>query len=672
MVVRRGQPFQMTLTFDESYNQNQHELQLILETGIKPLVSKGTRVELFLSKPDQQGQWGATLKEQKDTTLNLEITSPPSCIIGQWRIKIRTLRKATMQPAKKVYSHPKPLYVLFNPWCKDDQVYLHDDGLLKEYVLNDTGNIFVGNYKYNSAKPWAFGQFDDPVLDCVLSLLNRVDYRLREEFPAASRSDPVLIVRRLTDLVNHADDNGILIGNWSGDYEGGTKPTFWTGSLEILEKYYETKSPVKFGQCWVFSGVLTTCCRALGIPARSVTNFASAHDTDVSLSIDYHFDEEGQPLEHMDSDSIWNFHVWNDVWMARPDLTNKDYGGWQACDATPQETSNGLYCCGPCPLWAIKNGDVTVPYDGRFIFAEVNADIVSWQREYGYFNKKLRVDRTGVGKCISTNRPQCRVDTSSWGGSKEVITNQYKHTEGWETERAAVMMANMSGTRANMYNQPDEESKDVTVKVVDKEQANYGDNIIVEVELENKSKEDRTVSGTWMLRSFYSTGVSAHQIHKQRLNVKLSPEQKVTEKMEISFRNYNPKTIEGCFFKTNIVCKVMETNQTALGEDDFRLIKPDLALKVSEEVKVGSTFKVLVSFTNPLPMRLTSCSLEVEGPGLQRPRRITQDSVGPKDTFTTEVEMTAMKPGTRTIIASFDSKELVAIDGSCEIEVKGI
>ena len=40
------------------------------------------------------------------------------------------------------------------------------------------------------------------------------------------------------------------------------------------------------------------------------------------------------------NDSIWNFHVWNDVWMARPDLP-RGYGGWQAIDATPQEASDG-------------------------------------------------------------------------------------------------------------------------------------------------------------------------------------------------------------------------------------------------------------------------------------------------------------------------------------------
>ena len=87
-------------------------------------------------------------------------------------------------------------------------------------------------------------------------------------------------------------------------------------------------------------------CRALGIPCRSVTNYVSAHDTNSSLTIDKFFDEDGEEIEGGPDgdnwDSIWNFHVWNDVWMARKDLP-KGYGGWQAIDATPQEESDRKY-----------------------------------------------------------------------------------------------------------------------------------------------------------------------------------------------------------------------------------------------------------------------------------------------------------------------------------------
>lgn len=38
---------------------------------------------------------------------------------------------------------------------------------------------------------------------------------------------------------------------------------------------------------------------------------------------------------------VRNFHVWNESWFKRPDLPD-GHDGWQAHDATPQETSEGL------------------------------------------------------------------------------------------------------------------------------------------------------------------------------------------------------------------------------------------------------------------------------------------------------------------------------------------
>lgn len=116
-----------------------------------------------------------------------------------------------------------------------------------------------------------------------------------------------------------------------------------------------------------------------------MSNLVSAHDANASLTVDKYYNTKNEeidfdPLNPVGEDSIWNYHVWNDVWMARPDLP-KGYGGWQAIDATPQETSSGFYQCGPAPLEAIKQGAVCYNYDVPFMVASVNADLMRWKED---------------------------------------------------------------------------------------------------------------------------------------------------------------------------------------------------------------------------------------------------------------------------------------------------
>lgn len=64
--------------------------------------------------------------------------------------------------------------------------------------------------------------------------------------------------------VNANDEGGVVKGRWSGDYLDGIEPWAWTGSTAMLEEYMKTRRPVKYGQCWNFCGVLTTCKDLLG------------------------------------------------------------------------------------------------------------------------------------------------------------------------------------------------------------------------------------------------------------------------------------------------------------------------------------------------------------------------------------------------------------------------
>ncbi|NWH82734.1 TGM1 glutamyltransferase, partial [Piaya cayana] len=218
----------------------------------------------------------------------------------------------------------------------DDQVYMEETSDLNEYVLNESGRIFYGTEQQIAERAWNYGQFDAGVLDACLYILDR------RGMPHSARGDPVIVSRVVSAMVNSLDDNGVLVGNWTGEYAQGTNPSAWAGSVAILRSYHASGAPVRYGQCWVFAGVMTTVLRCLGLPTRTVTNYNSAHDTDVSLTTDIYFDENMRPLERLNTDSVWywNFHVWNDCWMKRPDLPS-GYDGWQVVDATPQETSSG-------------------------------------------------------------------------------------------------------------------------------------------------------------------------------------------------------------------------------------------------------------------------------------------------------------------------------------------
>lgn len=83
---------------------------------------------------------------------------------------------------------------------------------------------------------------------------------------------------------------------------------------------------------------------------------------------------------------------------------------------------SGVFRCGPCPVKAIKKGDVYIPYDGRFIFAEVNGDQVYWEVDEEGEMKVCHIERRRVGRCISTK--------AVGSNDRKDLTYDYKFPEG--------------------------------------------------------------------------------------------------------------------------------------------------------------------------------------------------------------------------------------------------
>ncbi|XP_048253231.1 annulin-like [Haliotis rufescens] len=445
LVLRRGQEFKMTITFDRPYDIKKNDITLMFNLGDEYKPHKGLNASFTVDETGatkyKPNNWGATVTGQEGNSLTLSVFIPATTPIGEWEFAIQTI--VDVKDDKNIiwqYNHTADVIdIIFNPWCKEDWVYMEDDVWRTETVLNDHGTQYYGTYNQVGVKAWAYNQFNYGILDTALHLV-RKSFGFQATPAMAS---PVKVSRMIAKIVNSPDDDGVLLGNWSGNYAGGVAPTAWVGSEKILLEYMKTAKPVRYGQCWVFSAVTTAVCRALGLPCRSITNFSSAHNTDLfRLSVDVIKREVGGVIEETKDDFIWNFHVWNEVFMRRPDL-NTDaikYDGWQVIDATPQERSDGVYVCGPAPVVAIKEGHLNVGDDTSFVYAEVNADKVEWTNS-NVLNTLVETkrDRYAIGKNISTHKPTGKPYASSSTGNfmtgddnmeREDLTKCYKYEDG--------------------------------------------------------------------------------------------------------------------------------------------------------------------------------------------------------------------------------------------------
>uniref|UniRef100_A0A669BJI7 Protein-glutamine gamma-glutamyltransferase 2 n=1 Tax=Oreochromis niloticus TaxID=8128 RepID=A0A669BJI7_ORENI len=423
LIVRRGQPFTVKVELTQPFNPDLYPLTITAETGKYPSENLGTKScfgipDKIRRSPSAKAVWKVELEKRSyplTGSLNLTITPPADAPVGKYNLTARYRNEETLLAT---------LVVLFNPWCPDDSVSLSDEAQRQEYVMNEHGIIYSGSENYIRSVPWDFGQFEEDMVKICLKILDVNPKHLANAAnDVSARCNPIYVSRVVSAMINSNDDCGVVEGRWSAPYSGGNEPTHWSGSYPILKRWYDINcQSVKYGQCWVFAGVMCSVMRLLGIPCRVITNFQSAHDNNKNLTIDvYHADYGVREKETRDS--IWNFHVWLECWMTRTDLAKDGkYDGWQVVDPTPQEKSDSVYCCGPAPVKAILDGETDLKYDVPFVFAEVNADCVDWLCKADGTMTKMLSDTKSVGQNISTKAvgSNTRLD----------ITDKYKYKEG--------------------------------------------------------------------------------------------------------------------------------------------------------------------------------------------------------------------------------------------------
>uniref|UniRef100_A0A668TAH5 Transglutaminase-like domain-containing protein n=1 Tax=Oreochromis aureus TaxID=47969 RepID=A0A668TAH5_OREAU len=583
LIVRRGQPFSITLQCNGTLRPR-HHLDLVLHLG------KRDEVEIKVQKERGAGdKWWFNQQGAQDEML-LTLHSPADAIIGRYSLAV-----LLMSPDGRILEKKDKMsfHLLYNPWCKDDVVYLPDETQLQEYIMNEDGIIYMGTWEYIKSTHWNYGQMD-----------------------IEQRFDPVYVSRIIAAMVNSNDDRGVLTGRWTEPYSDGVAPYQWTGSVPILRQWSKAGvRAVKYGQCWVFAAVACTVLRCLGIPTRLITNFSSAHDVDGNLSIDFLLDENLQPLESRGGrDSSWNFHFLD------PTLKN----------SAMVLFSFGVFRCGPCPVTAIKEGNLGVKYDTPFVFAEVNADIIHWIVQRNGQRRKV-LDHATVGRNISTK--------SVYGDFRDDVTLHYKYPEGERSVREG-------GRRVTDV--PSESSEPGRLQLSIKHaKPVFGTDfdVIIEVSSLDDCSCNSVRAGCCLMLCVCV----------------LSAQQEV---LRLRYDDYAQCVSDDHLIRVKAFVEAPGENEPLLTVTDIPLSRPEVFIQVPGKAFVCEQVKASISFTNPLPVPLKGGVFTLEGAGLLSSTKIhVSGDISPGQTVSIVVSFSPMRTGVRKLLVDFDSDRLKDVKG---------
>lgn len=128
LVVRRGQPFRMVVTLNRPYDLSRDSISFIftLQDEEKPNHGHGTLIGTSLadssSKLGNSYEWASAIDGKHGNVLEIIIKPSANAPIGEWSFDIDT--QLIRGGGATTFRTPANFFLIFNPWCHDDLVYM--------------------------------------------------------------------------------------------------------------------------------------------------------------------------------------------------------------------------------------------------------------------------------------------------------------------------------------------------------------------------------------------------------------------------------------------------------------------------------------------------------------------------------------------------------------------
>ncbi|XP_049754115.1 protein 4.2 isoform X2 [Elephas maximus indicus] len=649
LIVRRGQPFTITLHSHAPVREFLPALKkvaLIAQTGEKPSTADKTQATFSISSQGNRKWWSANVEERDDQSCNISVTTPADAIIGHYSLLLQ-LPCWRQQPLGQ-------FTLLFNPWCREDAVFLENEAQRKEYLLNQDGLIYLGAANYIQTEPWDFGQLHD--------------LKKKHVLPTPQTEEVAFHTKR-------------------------------RGSVPILRQWLTGQGrPVYEGQAWVLAAVACTVLRCLGIPARVITMFSSAQGTDRKLSVHECYNEEGFQIAEGQKGSIWIFQTLTECWVAKPDLSQPDlfrsYGGWQILHPGPPERDGVLEACDLVPVRAVKEGKLSLTPAVEELFAAVNAKCVVWKCCDDGTRKKTHSNTKYVGDNISTK---------GVGSDRcEDITQNYKYPEGSlqqkevlktakkertkkrkaEKERAKKEKAQKKGAKKERTQKKAEtetvEEESAPKEKAEKERAQKekmehetvdplylfleaprslplrGD-AQFSVTLFNPSNQEKEVQLTIGVQAVSYQGVLIDKLWRKKLPLTLSANlvEKITS--SLSFSNFERNPPENSFLRLTAMATYPKSSISCFAQEDIAICRPHLSIEMPKTAEQYQPLTASVSIPNSLDAPMRDCVISVFGRGLiYRERAYRFNPVQPGRTLRAQFQFTPTHVGLWRLTVEMD------------------